>query len=363
MHTIPKEPNNRSLDIIEFNSQLLEQDQIFDFWSESIKPLFLCEKKEDHKLEHIHHKSAKIDQIVLAKGGFSSQFFVRDRKHLLRHDDSDHILVQWYAQGGCHVDNGGRNYIQSPQHIVMMDLGYESFSSTILPFSEIITLIIPRELLQECWGSIDNLAGLSLPVDSTRGVLLKNFMLSLSEELDGIKVSDASTIAQVTVQMVCSMFKNEVKQTNVAPDIFEVELKLLIKNFIVTNLCNPQLSADMLIERFHCSRATLYRLFQTYGGVARYIDFLRLKRCYRYLVSNPVKRGEITKIAQYWGFRNRQQFTRQFRQHFGVNPSDVVMGGADNFPQRYSYQSHKNIAPNSYRLASWFTELGCATKS
>ena len=76
----------------------------------------------------------KIDQIVVAKGGFSSQLFVRDRKHLLRHDDSDHIVMQWYAKGSCHAHNGGRDFIQSSEHIVMMDLGYESFSSYYFTF-------------------------------------------------------------------------------------------------------------------------------------------------------------------------------------------------------------------------------------
>ena len=363
MNTTLEKPNNSSLDIIKFDAQVLEQDHLFDFWREGIKPLFLCEKKKDHDVRHIHHKSVKLDQIVVAKGGFSSQLFVRDRKHLLRNDDSDHIVIQWYAKGSCHAHNGGRNFIQSPENVVMMDLGYESFSNTISPFSEVISVIIPRELLQEYWGAIDNLAGLSLPVNSTRGSLLKNFMISLCEEIDTIKPVDASTVAQATMHMVSSMFQSEFKQTDAVEGIIETELRLLIKDFIAANLRNRQLSIDMLLERFNCSRATLYRLFQTHGGVARYINQLRLQRCYKHLIYSNAKRSQIAKMAQYWGFSNRQQFTRQFKQHFGVSPRDVVIYGADNLTHKFSYNSNNNIDINSYRLASWFKALGCTTKN
>ena len=353
-----KEPNNSSFDIIKFDSRSLEHDHVFDFWREGLKPLFLSEMKEDHDVQHLYHKIVKIDQIIVAEGGFSSQFFVRDRKHLLRHDDSDHIVIQWYSQGSCHAHNGGRNFIQSSEHVVMMDLGYESFSSTISPFSEVITITIPRELLQEYWGPIDNLAGLSLPVNSTRGALLKNFMISLCEELDTIEPADASTVAQTTVHMVSSMFQRELKQIDATEGIVEVELRLLIKEFIAANLRNPQLSIDMLVEKFNCARATLYRMFQTQGGVAHYINRLRLQRCYKHLVSGNVKRSQISKIAQYWGFSNRQQFTRQFKQYFGISPNDVVISSTDNLTYRFNSSSNNSIDPDSYRLASWIKLLG-----
>ena len=102
-----KEQNNSSLDIIEFNSRSLEQDHLFEFWREGLKPLFLSEMKEGHDVRHVHHKMVKIDRIIVAEGGFSSQLFVRNRKHLLHHDDSDRIVIQWYRQGSCYAYNGG----------------------------------------------------------------------------------------------------------------------------------------------------------------------------------------------------------------------------------------------------------------
>ena len=357
-----KKSNSSSLDIIEFDSQSLEADHLFELWREGIKPLFLSEKKKDHDVRHIHHRMVKLDQIIVAKGGFSSQLFVRNRKHLLRHDDSDHIVVQWYVQGSCHAHNGGRDFIQSSEHIVMMDLGYESFSSTISPFSEVITITIPRELLQEYWGSINNLAGLSLPINSTRGALLKNFMISLCEELDTIEPADASTVARATTHMVSSMFQRELKQIDVAEEIIEAELKLLIKDFIAANLRNPKLSIEMLINKFDCSRATLYRMFQTQGGLSRYINQLRLQRCYKHLIYSNAKRSQITQIAQYWGFSNQQQFTRQFKQYFGISPSDAVASGVNSLTHQSHDSSSNNIDPNSRRIASWLKSLGCTAR-
>ena len=220
-----------------------------------------------------------------------------------------------------------------------------------------------QSLLEEHWGSIDNLAGLSLPVNSTKGALLKNFMISLCKELDTIKLADASTVAQATMHLVFSMFQDKFKQIGAAEGIIEVEVRLLIKNFIAANLRNPQLSIDMLVKKFNCSRATLYHMFQIHGGVARYINRLRLQRCYKHLISSNVNRSQITKIAQYWGFNNRQQLSRQFKQHFGVSPRDLVASGVDNLTSRFSDNSSNKIETNSYRLASWFKSLGYTAKS
>ena len=76
-----KKLNNSSLDIIKFENQTLEHDRVFDFWREGLKPLFLSEIKEDRDVRHINHKMVKIDQIIVAEGRFSSQLFVRNRKH------------------------------------------------------------------------------------------------------------------------------------------------------------------------------------------------------------------------------------------------------------------------------------------
>lgn len=361
MNSTQKNPDNSNIDIIKFSSQLLEQELVFNFWREGIKPLFLCEIKEDHDVEHIHQKLGRIDQIIVSKGGFSSQLFVRDRKHLLRNDHSDHILMQWYVKGSCHACNGGRDFVQSPEHIVLMDLGYECLSSTISPSSEVISIAIPRELLQEFWGPVGNLAGLSLPVNSTKGSLLKSFMISLCEEMDTIKVTDASAVAEATMQMVSSLFQSEFKQTDASKEIVETQLRSLINDFIIANLRNPRLGTDMLLEKFHCSRATLYRLFQIDGGVASYINRLRLKRCYKYLISSKVKKSQISELAESWGFSNRQQFNRQFRQHFGVLPSNVVFQCVNNLTCKLNYHSDQEL--DFYKMASWIKTLGSVAKS
>lgn len=90
---------------------------------------------------------------------------------------------------------------------------------------------------------------------------------------------------------------------------------------------------------------------------------MRLRRCYKHLIFGNVERSQIAKIAGYWGFSNRQQFTRQFRQHFGVSPSDVVAYGADGLTHKFIYNSNNNIDINSFKLANWIEELGYTATS
>lgn len=348
-----KELTSSAIDIIEFNSELLGPEQVFDYWREGLEPLFLSEMNEGHNAKNINQKLATIGSIIVAKGGFSSQSFIRDRKHLLRNDDSDHILVQWYTKGGCRGSNGERSFVQSAGHIVLLDLGSECYSSSVSSYSEVISIVLPRELLREFWGPIGNLSGISLPVNSAKGLLLKSFMLSLCEELHRIKMEDAGSVAQATMQMVSSMFQNDVDKVCANQGLIEIELKSVIKEFISLNAHNPRLGTDMLTKQFHCSRAKLYRLFQSNGGVRRYINQLRLQRCYKELLSNRIKRSRIAKISENWGFNNPQQFTRQFKQYFGLSPSDLLHNFSDQLTSRQTYDS----SDGSRKMAAWIRAL------
>ena len=98
----------------------------------------------------------------------------------------------------------------------------------------------------------------------------------------------------------------------------------LICRFIEHRLDDPNLSTGLILKNFGVSRASLYRMFEAKGGVRQYISERRVIRAVMELGARPVVRGEISAVAEKWGFASIQRFNRSVRRQFGVAPSALV---------------------------------------
>ena len=97
----------------------------------------------------------------------------------------------------------------------------------------------------------------------------------------------------------------------------------MIKRHIEASLNSPSLTANHLCRRFRISRASLYRLFEADGGLARFIQEQRLNRALKQLVS-PLWRGkDLINLAADLQFSSASTFIRAFRRRFGVTPGEI----------------------------------------
>jgi len=55
---------------------------------------------------------------------------------------------------------------------------------------------------------------------------------------------------------------------------------------VIAHLDDLDLGVATLEEAFHCSRASIYRQFEDEGGVAAFVRWERLQRCYVELASS-----------------------------------------------------------------------------
>jgi AraC-like DNA-binding protein len=96
-----------------------------------------------------------------------------------------------------------------------------------------------------------------------------------------------------------------------------------IKQHVARHLADPGLTVNSLAQALGCSRRQLYNAFaQEPDGVAGYILGCRLAACHQAL-ADPRRVGcSITDIALDHGFSNPAHFSRVFRGHYGLSPSD-----------------------------------------
>ncbi|USJ27367.1 helix-turn-helix domain-containing protein [Ensifer adhaerens] len=88
------------------------------------------------------------------------------------------------------------------------------------------------------------------------------------------------------------------------------------KRYIEARLDASTLNIDAICNIVGVSRRTLYRLFETEGGVVHYIQSRRLERI-RSILANPRDVRRISDIAADFGFLRGDHFARAFKQQYG----------------------------------------------
>lgn len=96
-----------------------------------------------------------------------------------------------------------------------------------------------------------------------------------------------------------------------------------IREHIGQHLRDPGLSIERIAQSLNCSKRHLHNAFSAEDDtLAHYILRRRLQACMRELKNPAQAQRTITDIAFSWGFNNGAHFSRVFREHTGLSPSD-----------------------------------------
>jgi DNA-binding response OmpR family regulator len=103
----------------------------------------------------------------------------------------------------------------------------------------------------------------------------------------------------------------------------ETDLTTLLQQQVLTRLDDERLEVQTLAEALHMSRSRLKRAMSEAGlpPPATYIRNLRLREAASLLER---RRGNISEVAYAVGFASVSHFSRRFREHFGVAPSEYI---------------------------------------
>lgn len=101
----------------------------------------------------------------------------------------------------------------------------------------------------------------------------------------------------------------------------EVPLKVGAEAIIDDHLQDAALTPAWIAGRLGVSRATLYRTFTAYGGVARFIDERRLQRAW-ILISSPGG-PTIAQVANLCGYASKARLNRAFVERLDATPDAI----------------------------------------
>lgn len=180
-----------------------------------------------------------------------------------------------------------------------------------------VHLMVRRHIAESIFGS-------SLPPPSQMAAMIAASPLFAHWRrqmvmLDRLPAAASAADLGFALDQLASLTRFLLNQANPRPRPLRAAAMALIE----TNLANPRLSPRWLAGQLGCSRASLYRAFAQDGGVAQIIADLRYAEAWRRLAGN--RGARVADVAVACGVFDTVNFSRAFRQRFGITPTDARM--------------------------------------
>ena len=259
-----------------------------------------------------------LPQASVQDARISPMTYVRTREGA-RKDGQDSIFLEWARGSGAnYLETSNGAYSEGPGGILVSDLSrpFVRYASD----SNFISARFDRALFTP--AQIDEL--LTAPVSKARARLIGGFLTSVAASADDVADPDAlqASLRAVVLAVVSPSADRAYEASTVlGPLALDQACR-----FIDDNLHCEGLEMQRVVAATGVSRATLYRLFAPYGGLARFMWSRRLERA-RQMICDPAEGRTLVAISEACGFSDGAHFTRAFKAEFGVRPSDLRMAG------------------------------------
>lgn len=244
--------------------------------------------------------------------------------HLAKASETGYLKIVAPWQGGANVEQQGRQANARPGNWVIYDTTGSYAIDNPDPVEHLIVML-PKNQMAERGVRLDAL--MARQVGSAYGIsrVALDTMRSTWQELPHMSEDAARGAGELIMQLVrLSLLELSKQETAVTQ---REALKDRIRVYVARNLRDPQLSIDRIAQALNCSKRHLYNAFGNEDEtLASFILRQRLDACIRDLrhTATPAATDSqpITDIALSWGFNNLSHFSRAFRLHTGLSPSE-----------------------------------------
>ena len=299
-----------------FSTAGLPSADAFDIWHDAISVVFDASREaaaDDAFQAEVD--AFDLGELLFSRFAFGAQRFART-PHMARRDGMDHFVIHLYRSGGYRGEAGARSLELAAGEISLLDLAKPLVTQAHT--SDTLALLIPRHLLEPLLPT-DDLHGHVLR--GTAAALYCDHLLALQRRLPTLPASDAPIAVRAMVELLAGLVRPDLHGD--ATHTAQQELALdRARRYIEAHLHRSRLAPEDIRAAAAVSRASLYRLFESAGGVAHYVLTRWLERC-RQALENPRDRRLISEIAYAHGFASEAHFCRAFRQRYGLTPGDL----------------------------------------
>jgi AraC-like DNA-binding protein len=220
------------------------------------------------------------------------------------------------GDGPTQIEPGDVMFADLSQALAMRHTAREGLTGAV-------TLWAPRERILALVSDENAMHGLVLKADSPAGAVIGAAMRSFAASAPNMKLIEFDALAGGIIGLAAKSVGPTLTRTTdggVAPPLATF---VTIRRYIDRNLATTDLSAASVAAVFGLSRASLYRLFEPAGGIAKYIRKVRLNRAFQEITTAEYSNRRIGHIAYTLGFKNVSAFSRLFHEVYGVTPGEA----------------------------------------
>lgn len=239
---------------------------------------------------------------------------------LVRASDTVYLKIVAPYVGCAGVEQKGRQAWVTPDQWSIYDTS-DSYAVANPGRVEHLIVMVPRHRVAERGLALDPLMARRLGGSGGVARLALETMRSAYRELPGMSEVAARGVGDAITQFV---HLSMLDLAGLGTAVTQRELlRDRIKQHVAASLGDPALTVDRIAQALSCSRRQLYNAFsEEPDGVAGYILRRRLRACREAFDDRASDHRSITDIAFGFGFSNMAHFSRVFRAHLGMPPSD-----------------------------------------
>lgn len=239
-------------------------------------------------------------------------------KPLIKRNPVDHWVITIGQRAATNISTRGAS-VQAPARTpFILSLGDELVSER--GEDERLQVYLTRDDFGEIAPLLDAARGMIL--STSLGKLLGEYLELVERSLPDVEPEEVPKLTGAVRAMVAACVTPSPDRLAEAADLMNLSRMERIRRAVGVHLRSPDLGTTMLCAEVGVSRSLLYRVLDSAGGVARYIQRRRLAEAY-VLLSGAANTKSVASIAEELCFADASSFSRAFRQEFGVRPSDV----------------------------------------
>ena len=234
-------------------------------------------------------------------------------------DDPEILGVQLVLAGKEFMEIDGEQYDLVPGDIIIWD-STRHMEFAVTERLHKISLMLPLRRLRD-WAPVAR-SQVCQVIDGHTGAgrVLGGFILSMSPAAEDQPYHSGEALSESTMGLLCNAVNGFEPQER--EKLRTVQLQS-IKSYINDRLADPNLKLAVVAAANRISIRYLHWLFEPINTTAgEYIMRQRLALCAKDLHNPLMKHRMIAEICFAWGFTNATHFSRRFRQHYGMSPSE-----------------------------------------
>ncbi len=259
------------------------------------------------------------DNLVISHGYAHGHQFERTAQGIRRSGlDNISFILDLVGMVG---ERDGHNINAEPGGLHFVD--YARPLKTLPRAVDAISVALPRARADE-WMLRSEMNGFVLPPDGAGAKLITAHLKSIMALGSGLSAEEGVAAIEAALLMMGRCVGQTLRMEEAQTQTSYRTVRQLATQYIDQNLMGLDLTPDALAMEIGISRATLYRAFDTEGGVHNHIQGRRLDRAYWILGRRAGRSPTIAEVAYSHGFVSVPHFNRAFRARFGMSPGEVA---------------------------------------